>query len=236
MARMPRLFVEGYAQHIIQRGNNRSVCFFRDADYAFYLQKLKQAAELHQVQIHAFVLMTNHAHLLVTGRNADSISNMMQSLGRCYVRYINLTYQRTGTLWEGRYKSSLVDTSGYFLTLSRYIELNPIRAHMVTLSGEYPWSSYRHNAMGMKIELITEHDEYKNLGKSRSARIKNYRALFENELSSTLIEEIRLCANKGWVTGNSKFRREIEETLKRKVYNLKWGGDRKSKKINNQVT
>ncbi len=236
MARMPRLFVEGFAQHVIQRGNNRSVCFFCEADYAFYLQKLKQAADAQNVQIHAYVLMTNHVHLLVTGPDAQAIPNMMQSLGRCYVRYINLTYQRTGTLWEGRYKSSLVDTSSYFLTLSRYIELNPVRAHMVVLPGEYPWSSYRHNAMGLKIELITEHGEYGRLGKSRSARVKRYRSLFESDFSGSQLDEIRLCVNKGWVTGNDKFRREIEETLIRKVYDCKWGGDRKSKEFMDQVT
>ena len=181
MARMPRLFIEGFPQHVIQRRNNRSVSFFCDADYAFYLQKLKQAADAQNVLIHAYVLMTNHVHLLVTGPDAQAIPNMMQSLGGCYVRYINLTYQRTGTLWKGRYKSSMVDTSSYFLTLSRYIELNPVRAHMVRLPGEYPWSSCRHNAMGMKETLITEHDEYIRLGKSRSARIKCYRALFTAE-------------------------------------------------------
>lgn len=205
MARMPRLFVEGFAQHVIQRGNNRSVCFFCEADYAFYLQKLKQAADVQNVKIHAYVLMTNHVHLLVTGPDAQAIPDMMQSLGRCYVRYINLTYQRSGTLWEGRYKSSLVDTSSYFLTLSRYIELNPVRAHMVVLPGEYSWSSYRHNAMGLKIELITEHNEYIRLGESRSARIKRYRSLFERDISVSQLEEIRLCVNKGWVTGNDKF-------------------------------
>ena len=160
----------------------------------------------------------------------------MQSLGRCYVRYINLTYYRTGTLWEGRYKSSLVDTSSYFLTLSRYIELNPVRAHMARLPGEYPWSSYRHNAMDMKIKLITEHDEYIRLGESRAARIKSYRALFKSELLASCLEEIRLCVNKGWVTGNDKFRRVIEETLNRKVYDCKWGGDRRSKEFRDQVT
>jgi putative transposase len=236
MARMPRLYIEGLPQHIIQRGNNRSACFFREADYACYLQKLKQAADAQNVRIHAYVLMTNHVHLLVTGRDADAIPNMMQSLGRCYVRYINLTYQRTGTLWEGRYKSSLVDTSSYFLTLSRYIELNPVRAHMVTLPGEYPWSSYRHNAMGMKTELITEHDEYIRLGENRAARIKNYRAIFKSEISASHMEEIRLCVNKGWVTGSDKFRNGIEKTSGRKVYDCRWGGDRRSKEFMDQVT
>ena len=117
MARKPRLYVDGCAQHIIQRGNNRSACFYADVDYAFYLQKLKDAAALNHVKVHAFVLMTNHVHLLASGEDKDSIPDMMQTLGRSYVRYVNITYQRTGTLWEGRYKSSLVSTSGYLFTL-----------------------------------------------------------------------------------------------------------------------
>ena len=216
MARKPRLYVEGCAQHLIQRGNNRSACFYTDADYAFYLQKLKDASALNRVRIHAFVLMTNHVHLLASGENKVSIPNMMQTLGRSYVRYMNITYQRTGTLWEGRYKSSLVSTSGYLFTLSRYIELNPVRARMVTLPGDYPWSSYRHNAMGITIGLISEHEEYTNLGKTRAGRIQAYRKLFENQLPNGLIDEIRLCTNKGLVIGNDKFKKEIEATLGRK--------------------
>ena len=155
MARLPRLYVEGCAQHIIQRGNNRSVCFYHDEDYAFYAQKLKETADKFGVAIHAYVLMTNHVHLLVTPKKHDSISKMMQSLGRQYVRYINITYQRTGTLWEGRFKSCLVDSSHYFLVVSKYIELNPVRAGMVVHPCEYPWSSYRSNGMGVLIELLS---------------------------------------------------------------------------------
>ena len=138
MARLPRLFVEGVSQHVIQRGNNRDACFYCDTDYALYLQKLKEASEKYQVAVHAFVLMTNHVHLLVTPKDKDGVSRMMQALGRHYVRYVNITYQRTGTLWEGRFKSSLVGSDLYFLTVSRYIELNPVRAKMVVLCGEYP--------------------------------------------------------------------------------------------------
>ncbi len=236
MARMPRLFVEGCAQHIIQRGNNRSVCFFSDADYVFYLQNLKAAAKKNSVKIHAFVLMTNHVHLLVSGQNKNDVPNMMQSLGRSFVRYINIIYQRTGTLWEGRYKSSIVSTSQYFMAVSRYIELNPIRAKMVVHPEEYPWSSYRHNGMGVTIELISEHEEYKCLAKTKAARLHAYRQLFGHELSIELLDEIRLCTNKGRVIGNEKFKQKIELALKRKVRNLEWGGDRKSEKFKDQVT
>jgi len=236
MARMPRLFVEGCPQHIIQRGNNRSACFFCDADYAFYLQKLNDAARKNNVKVHAFVLMTNHVHLLVSGQNEHGIPNMMQALGRSFVRYINIMYQRTGTLWEGRYKSSIVSTGQYFLAVSRYIELNPIRTKMAALPGEYPWSSYRHNGIGITSKLISEHVEYKSLGSTKSIRLQAYRKLFGNELSVELLGEIRLCTNKGWVIGNEKFKQEIESALKRKVSNLDWGGDRRSEEFRNQVT
>jgi len=113
------LYVEGCAQHIVQRGNNRDVCFYADADYAFYLQQLKLSAEQYDVAIHAYVLMTNHVHLLVTPTSVAGLSRMMQSLRRCYVRYINITYRRTGTLWEGRFKASLIDNGRYFLNVSR---------------------------------------------------------------------------------------------------------------------
>lgn len=228
MARLPRLYVEGCSQHVVQRGNNRAVCFYCDADYAFYLQKLKEASEKYCVSVHAFVLMTNHIHLLVTPTDESGVSRMMQSLGRNYVRYINLMYQRTGTLWEGRFKSSLVASDHYFFVVSRYIELNPVRAGMVGLPGEYPWSSYRHNGMGLTIGLMTEHQLYKNLGQTRSARILHYRALFRQELPLSLVQEIRFCINKDWLVGNKYFQKQIEEVCKRKINRREWGGDRKS--------
>jgi len=127
MARLPRLYAPGCAQHIIQRGNNRQACFFDVVDYTVYLDKLRAYAVSFSVAIHAFVLMTNHVHLLVTPEDENGVPSMMQSLGRYYVRYINTTYRRTGTLWEGRYKSTLVDSEKYLLTVYRYIELNPVR-------------------------------------------------------------------------------------------------------------
>jgi len=146
MARKPRVFLQGVAQHVVQRGNNREPCFFAEADYQFYLECLAESATKYACQLHAYVLMTNHVHLLVTPENESSLSGMMQSLGRRYVRYVNHTYKRTGTLWEGRYKSSLVQSENYLLTCSRYIELNPVRANMVETPAEYRWSSYGHNA------------------------------------------------------------------------------------------
>lgn len=228
MARKPRIYVDGCPQHIIQRGNNRAACFYTHADYALYLNKLRKAAKANDVSVHAYVLMTNHVHLLASGANEFAIPNMMQNLGLNFVRYMNITYKRTGTLFEGRYKSSLVSTDRYFLTLSQYIELNPVRAGMVAAPGHYPWSSYRHNAMGIPIDLITEHDEYRNLGRTRAGRVKEYRRLFPDVQAHETLDEIRACTNKGWAIGNDKFRAEIASMLKRKVNDIPHGGDRKS--------
>lgn len=150
MARRPRLYIPGVAHHVIQRGNNREACFYEEADYTKYLSHLKEVAEQFSVAIHAFVLMTNHVHLLVTPNDERALGKMMQALGRRYVQYFNLKYFRTGTLWEGRYKSTLVESERYLLTVYRYIELNPVRAYMVSHASEYPWSSYRFNAVKSK--------------------------------------------------------------------------------------
>ena len=131
MPRRPRINLKGVPQHVIQRGNNRQACFFEDQDYAVYLDKLHEYAIQHKVEVHSFVLMTNHVHLLMTPGIESGISKLIQSVGRYYVRYINQTYHRTGTLWEGRFKSNVIDSERYFLVVSRYIELNPVRAAMV---------------------------------------------------------------------------------------------------------
>ncbi len=145
MSRQPRVSPVDVPQHIIQRGNNRNVCFATEQDYRAYANWLKEYSVKFGVDIHAWVFMTNHIHLLCTPRAEKSVSQMMQGLGRQYVRYFNFTYQRTGTLWEGRYKSSLVQEEGYLLHLYRYIELNPVRAKMVTKPEGYVWSSHQDN-------------------------------------------------------------------------------------------
>ncbi|MFZ5601245.1 MAG: transposase [Pseudomonadota bacterium] len=230
MARLPRLYVPGCSHHIVQRGNNRDVCFFDERDYAFYLQQLQVSAQQFRVAIHAFVLMTNHVHLLVTPSCADGCSKMMQSLGRKYVRYISLTYRRTGTLWEGRYKSTLVDSERYFLTVSQYIELNPVRARMVVSAGEYPWSSFRGNAMGKSIQLLTPHPCYLALGETEAQRRIRYQGLFKQAIPSDDIADIRECTNKAWVLGSDKFKAQIEAAANRRVESSGWGGDRKSRR------
>lgn len=157
MARLPRFVIPGHPQHVIVRGNNREPIFYTEADYQFYLEKLKQACDKHSCDVHAYVLMTNHVHLLITPHKENGISKTMQMLGRYYVQYFNYSYERTGTLWEGRYKASLIDSDNYALICYRYIELNPVRADMVDHPSEYPWSSYSHNALGEKNERVMHH-------------------------------------------------------------------------------
>src|SRR5687768_4695644 len=160
MARRPRLRMSGVPQHVIQRGNNRQATFFAEEDYRFYLACLQEAARKHDCAIHAYVLMTNHVHLLVTPQGPDAMSLVMRDLGRRYVQYINFTYGRSGTLWEGRFKSILVDAQRYFFTCCRYIELNPVRAGMVAHPEEYRWSSHCFNALGHEDHLLSAHHEY----------------------------------------------------------------------------
>lgn len=157
IAVLPRLHLPGCAQHVIQRGNNREACIRDDADYKACLGFLKEAAIKHEVAIHAFVPMNNHVHLLVTPIDEYGTSAMMQTLGRRYVQYFNNTYCRTGTLWERRYKSTIVDADTYLLRVYRYIELNPVHAGMVSLASVYRWSSYQGNAIGQHIALLTPH-------------------------------------------------------------------------------
>ncbi|MBL4852200.1 MAG: transposase [Gammaproteobacteria bacterium] len=229
MARLPRLSVAGVPQHVVQRGNNRQACFFDNQDYAVYLDKLKEYSVKQGVHVHSYILMTNHVHLLMTPQAPQGISRLMQDLGRYYVRYVNQTYKRTGTLWEGRYKSSLIDSERYFLTVSRYIELNPVRAKMVDHPSGYPWSSYQRNALGKAIELITPHACYQALGASDEGRREVYRALFEQHLPGVTLTEIREATNKSWVLGEEHFKKQIESQTGRRAAPLTRGGDRKSK-------
>ena len=153
MARHPRFALPGHPQHVIQRGNNRDIIFVADEDYQFYRDRLAEACRRFGCHLHAYVFMTNHTHLLMTPSTAAGISQVMQSLGRVYVQYFNYRYHRTGTLWEGRFKATLIDTDRYLMTCHRYIELNPVRAGLVQRPEEYGWSSFLRNALGMPIRL-----------------------------------------------------------------------------------
>ena len=217
MARKPRFNLPGIPQHVIQRGNNREPCFFSEQDNQFYLDALQTASQKAGCAIHAYVLMSNHVHLLVTPGTAGCIATMMQALGSRYVRYINAVYRRTGTLWEGRYKSCVVDSGRYLLTCYCYIELNPVRAGMVHAPGAYRWTSYRHNALGQADELISAHESYHELGASREARCHAYRALFRHYLDEHELLAIRVSANEELVYGSDPFKDKIELMARRRT-------------------
>ena len=223
MARLARVCPVGIPQHIIQRGNNRQVCFACEQDFAAYVSWLKDYAKKYQVDIHAWVLMTNHVHLLCTPRVDNAVSLMMQALGRHYVRYFNSSYQRTGTLWEGRFKSCLVQEENHLLQLYRYIELNPVRAGMVRQPSDYAWSSYAINALGKGSELCTPHSLFLALGVELKERQTNYRALFDCPIEGALLEAIRGATNKGLVLGNEGFEEEVESLTGRRMTAKKRG-------------
>lgn len=227
MPRQPRIDLPGYPQHVVQRGNNRQVCFFARVDHSCYLRWLRMAAEKYGCAVHAYVLMSNHVHLLATGVETGSLGHMMQSLGRRYVRYVNSRYGRTGTLWEGRYKASLIDSQNYLLTCYRYIELNPVRAGIVKAPGDYRWSSFHHNAQGAKDDLIRPHAAYLSLGKSQSARLRAYRELFGGAIDDD-IQAIRNHVNQGKVLGTERFRREVAAIVGRRVNWVRPGRPRKN--------
>lgn len=228
MPRLPRYVLPGHPQHVIQRGNNRCPIFAADDDYGCFRHYLREACERHDCRIHAYVLMTNHVHLVMTPEKEDSLGRVLQSVGRRYVQYFNTTYRRTGTLWEGRYKATVIDTERYLLSCYRYVELNPVRASMVNHPGEYPWSSYAANALGKPDVLVTPHDLYQALGSCPDQRHKAYRALFEVHLDNKTLEEIRQATQKGWALGNDRFKEEIERLIQRRTCPLPRGGDHRS--------
>lgn len=223
MARLPRICLPRIPQHIIQRGNNRQVCFGSDEDFSAYAFWLEECSRKCRVAIHAWVFMTNHVHLLVTPETDLGVSRMMQTLGRHYVRYFNHTYRRTGTLWEGRFKSCVVDAEDYLLICQRYIELNPVRAGMVMDPGDYAWSSYRANGLGQPAKLWTPHQIYRELGASLTEQAMAYRELFVGQMDANILNQIRQASNQGMVMGSDRFKQKVEHLTQRRVSPLKRG-------------
>lgn len=203
--------------HVIQRGNNRQACFVAEHDFQRYLEWLRDCARKTGCRVHAYVLMTNHVHLLLTGERASAVSEMMKALGQRYVRYFNRQYHRSGTLWEGRFRSCPTETERYFLTCQRYIELNPVRAGMVAHPAEYFWSSYRANAQGEIDALVEPHEVYRSLGIDAASRQAAWRELLGEEIAPALIEEIRRTTNGNFVFGSRPFADRIASTLGRRV-------------------
>lgn len=210
MPRRPRIHLDGLPLHIVQRGHNREPCFFGDEDYHAYLHWLAEATKKASCALHAYVLMTNHVHLLVTPEQGKAIPDLIVALGRRYVQYINKTYRRTGTLWDSRYKSSLIQAETYLLKCQRYIELNSVRASMVNDPAQYRWSSYRHNGLGQPNQYLTPHSVYLALGQDIESRQAAYRSLFRHQLDEEAISDIRLALNQNQPLGNSRFYEQIE--------------------------
>ncbi len=205
MARRPRLFLPGHPVHIVQRGNNRGQVFFEAGDAKKYLGWLEEAAAKHGVAIHAYVLMTNHVHLLASPETFHALPRAMRDVNWRYSRHINDTQARTGSVWEGRYRASLIEADDYFFACSRYIELNPVRAGLAKTPGEYRWSSYKANAEGKDDAAISPHDLYTQLGESAADRAAAYSSLFEGTFPDTTLSAIRDAVNGGWPLGKDSF-------------------------------
>ncbi len=217
MARLGRYFVADQPLHVIQRGNNRQPIFFEDDHYALYRHWLAESAARYGCAIHAYVLMTNHVHLLLTPKEKDSLPRMMQSLGRRYVRAINDAWNRSGTLWEGRYRAAPVDGDNYFFRCCQYIELNPVRAGMVKHPRDYPWSSYCAHALGRDDEVVSGAAVFRRLGRSAKERQANYRGLFRRALDPKFVEELRAATNGGWALGDQRFKDAIAKAARRRA-------------------
>lgn len=227
MPRRARIVAAGYPMHVILRGIDRAAVFFEDDDRRFFLECLGAATKEEAVDVHAYVLMTNHLHLLMSPAGDKGVPAVMKRVGQRYVQRVNRTYHRTGGLFEGRFRSALIDADDYLLACQRYIELNPVRASMVGVPEDYPWSSYRANALGSTDPVITPHPLYRGLADSDAARLLAYRKLFEDALSAELLQSLRDCTNGGFVLGSTKFVRQIAAMAGRRTWKESPGRPRK---------
>jgi len=209
MPRSARFCPAGYPVHVVQRGVNRAICFTSDKDTAAYAYSLLEGAERYGVDVHAWVFMTNHVHLLLTPATDHGISQLMRYIGRHYVQPFNFKYARTGPLYDGRFRSSLVQDTAHLLHCIRYIELNPVRAGMTVDPGDYRWSSYRCHAFGKPARLWRPHAEYLALGATPTERAKCYRTIVADVLPSDVVQKIRHCVNTGLVLGSESFREQV---------------------------
>jgi len=232
MPRQPRYYISNIPQHVIQRGVDRQAIFFQPEDYKHYLNSLRAAALKYDCKIHAYVLMANHTHILLTPGSERALPLLMQAMGRDFVQKLNKRYDRTGTLWEGRYKASLVQNDFYVMACHRYIELNPVRAGIVTAPGDYPFSSYSHNALGKPNPVLTVHQNYQSMGRNSLDRQSSYRRLFADSLSAELLTRIRDTTNSCLVLGNDRFKDQVEIMLGRSVRHKKTGRPKRSDKKN----
>jgi putative transposase len=217
MPRRARLVFPDIPMHIIQRGNNRGNCFFTSSDYKVYLDMLRSSAVGANCRIHAYVLMSNHVHILASPATEHAAGSMMKAVGERYVQYVNRHYARAGTLWQGRFRSCLVQDETYLLVCHRYIELNPVRAGMVEHPSLYPWSSHRCNADGHVDPLITPHPVFSQLGSDDFSRALSYRALFTEALSTEQMAQLRDATNYNYAFGNKQFSEDLAHKLGKQV-------------------
>lgn len=227
MPRRARMYIPGLPYHIVQRGNNRETCFIEPENYQYYLGLWQAISRRYGLAVHAYCLMSNHIHFLATPSRETSLSNTMKVVGSRYAQYVNRKYRRTGTLWEGRHRSSLVQSKRYFLACSCYIELNPVRAQMVKRPEEYCWSSYGVNAWG-DTGWLQPHDEYLRLGCTVAGRCYAYRALFVHTMNEENLHLIRKAAHYCQPIGDDRFRQQIEEKIGIKLGQMKRGRPRKA--------
>ena len=223
MARQPRYRLPGQPQHITQRGTNRSPIFGARRDYEFYGECLEQACRRHGCVVHAYAMMTNHVHLLVTPTNATGISKVMHSVGTRYAQYFNWKHDRTGAFWESRYRSVVIDSERYLLNCYRYIELNPVRAGITSHPAEYQWSSYHANALGWRDRIVTPHRLYLSLDDDDATRMLAYRALCQTPLDDSILSEIRTATCTGWALGQVPIRSDVLQRPARRAAPLPKG-------------
>lgn len=217
MARLPRLTLPGYPHHVIQRGNNRQAIFLSSADHQFMLELLVENSRKFKVAIHAYALMSNHFHLLVTPQTDDGLPQMMQAVGRRYVRHFNDSHERSGTLWEGRFKSTLIQADVYLLACMAYIDLNPVRAGVAASPRDYPWSSYGHYC-GQRIDkLVSPHSLFWALGNTPFAREAAYAELVRKGVELVHQKAMTDSALHGWPLGDADFVKELQNKTTRRV-------------------
>lgn len=223
MPRRPRMYIPGFAYHVVQRGNNREACFYSENDYSLFLKLLREVLSRYEVKLHAFCLMTNHIHLLLTPCTTTGISNAIKVVCSRYAYSINKSYGRSGTVWGGRHKASPIDSERYLLQCHRYIELNPVTAKMVSSPEEYKWSSYHANAWGDDSRLISPHVEYLKLAQNKADRCVNYRELFREVLPEETIQDFRKAAHYCMPVGSDQFVKQIEAKIGRELGEMKGG-------------
>jgi putative transposase len=217
MPRLPRIFIPGLTMHVIQRGAHRADMFHDEGDYEVFLAYLREAVQQNEVEVHAFVLMSNHLHLMATPQHSASLPRTMQQLGRRYVPHYNRRYRRGGTLWQGRYRAIPIETEAYWLTCLRYVEQNPVRAGMVRMPAEYPWSSYHAHGEGEWADWLLPHPVYLALGDTATEREACYRAICGAAIADAELGTLRYAVHHGWAYGSPVFAARIEEACGRPV-------------------